>query len=70
MLSPETLESYRRMTPGERLTLTFQLMEGMDKALLSGAPEQVRRKFELLRRENEMRNHNMLTAISRTKSQE
>jgi hypothetical protein len=70
MLSPETLASYRRMTPGERLTLTFQLMEGLDKALLAGTPEQVSRKFELLRRENEMRNHNMLTAISRTKSQE
>ena len=70
MLSQETLEHYRRMTPGERLTLTFQLMEGMDHALLSGNPEHVRRKFELLRRENEMRNHNMLMAISRTKSQE
>lgn len=68
MLSPETLETYRRMTPGERLKLTFQLMEGSEKALLSGTPEQVKRKFELLRRENDLRNQNMLTAIARTKS--
>jgi hypothetical protein len=27
MLSPETLERYRRMTPGERLALTFKLTE-------------------------------------------
>ncbi len=68
MLSPETLENYRRMTPGQRLRLTFLLMEGIDKALLSGKPEQVDRKFELLRRENDLRNRNMLTAVARTKS--
>ena len=68
MLSSETLETYRRMTPGERLKLTFSLMEGMDRALLSGTPEQVSRKFELLRRENDLRNQNTLTALARTKS--
>lgn len=68
MLSPETLQSYREMTPGERLKLTIQLMEGLDKALLSGTPVQVNRKFELIRRENDLRNQNMLTAIARTKS--
>jgi hypothetical protein len=68
MLSPETLEIYRSMPPAERLKLTFQLMEGLDKALLSGTPEQVNRKFELIRRENDLRNQNMLTAIARTKS--
>jgi hypothetical protein len=26
MLSKETLESYRRMTPGERLALTFEMI--------------------------------------------
>ncbi len=68
MLSQETLQSYREMTPGERLKLTIQLMEGLDKALLSGTPVQVNRKFELIRRENDLRNQNMLTAIARTKS--
>ncbi|MBU6172958.1 MAG: hypothetical protein KGQ60_04105 [Planctomycetes bacterium] len=68
MLSPETLESYRRMTPGERLRLTIRLMQGLDKALLMGTPEHVNRKFDLLRRENDHRNENMLTAIARTKA--
>jgi len=67
MLSPETLESYRRMTPGERLRLTIRLMQGLDGALLTGTPEHVNRKFELLRLENDHRNQNMLTAIARTK---
>jgi len=67
MLSPETLESYRRMTPGERLRLTFRLMSGCDRALLAGSAEQVNRKFALLRRDNELRNENMLRAIAATK---
>jgi hypothetical protein len=67
MLSPETLQRYREMTPGQRLELTFRLMDGLEKSLLSGTPQQVDRKFELLRRENDLRNQNMLTAIARTK---
>jgi len=54
MLSPETLESYRRMTPGERLRLTFQLMQGIDQPLCCGTTDQVARKFALLRRENKL----------------
>ncbi len=67
MLSKETLEGYRRMTPGERLALTIHSMEGIDRALLSGTDQQVNRKFELLRRENELRNRNMLTAIAKSR---
>jgi len=67
MLSAETLETYRRMTTGERLRLTFQLMQGNDRALCTGTPDQVRRKFELLRRENDLRNENMLRGIAVTK---
>lgn len=67
MLSPETLQIYRGMTPGQRLRLTFELMQGTEKSLLAGTPEQVDRKFELLRRENDLRNRNMLTAIARTR---
>ncbi len=68
MLSSETLETYRRMTPGERLRLTFDLMQGIETILLSGMTEQIDRKFELMRKENELRNRNMLTAIARTGS--
>lgn len=70
MLSLETLQRYREMTPGQRLELTFRLMGGLEKSLLSGTPEQVDRKFELLRRENDLRNENMLTAIARTRGTE
>ena len=66
MLSPETLEQYRRMTPSERLAQTILSMEGIDRALLSGTEQQVNRKFQLLRRENDLRNTNMLTAIAKS----
>ena len=64
MLSPETLQSYRRMTPGERLRLTLELQRDSERFLLVGTPQQVRRKFELLERENAARNRAMLTAIA------
>jgi hypothetical protein len=67
MLSRETLEEYRRMTPGERLALTLKLTEESEPFLLYGTPEQVDRKFELLHRENDERNRRMLEAIARTK---
>jgi len=66
MLSPETLQSYRKMTPGERLRLTFKLMQGVDRMLCQGTSDQVARKFELLRRANDRRNENMLQAIMAT----
>ncbi len=66
MLSPETLERYRRMTVGERLALTLKLTAESEPYLLCGTPEQVHRKFELLRRENDDRNRRMLEAIART----
>ncbi len=67
MLSQETLEQYRRMTPSDRLAQTIQSMEGIERALLSGTAQQVDRKFELLRRENDLRNTNMLTAIAKSR---
>lgn len=67
MLSPETLERYRHMTPGERLALTLKLTEEAEPYLFYGTPEQVRRKFELLRHENDERNRRMLEALARTK---
>ena len=46
MLSPETLESYRRMTNSERLRLTLQMIRQEMPYLLRGSPEQVERRFE------------------------
>ncbi|MGD0897962.1 MAG: hypothetical protein ABR915_08995 [Thermoguttaceae bacterium] len=67
MLSRETLEQYRRMTPGERLKLTLEMIDESIPYLLRGTPEQVDRRFELLRRQNDERNLRMLTAIARTR---
>lgn len=67
MLSRETLEQYRRMTVGERLALTFKLIEESEPYLGFGTPEQVARKFELLYRENDERNRRMREAMARTK---
>jgi PBP1b-binding outer membrane lipoprotein LpoB len=66
MLSKETLEEYRRMTPTQRLALTIQSMEEMARALLSGTELKVDRKFELLRREHNSRNKNKSTAIAKS----
>lgn len=67
MLSAETLEEYRRMTVSERLSLTLKLTQESEPYLLYGTEEQIDRKFELLRRENDERNQRMLEAIARTK---
>lgn len=67
MLSKETLEAYRRMTPGERLTLALRMTQESIPALFEGSPDVVDRRFEMLARENDERNRNMLAAIARTK---
>ena len=66
MLSRETLERYRHMTGAERLQLTLQMIRDNTPALLEGSSEIVARRFERLRRENDARNKNMLSAIART----
>ena len=58
----------RRMTPSERLKITLEMTRENTRFLLAGPPEIVARRFELLRRENDERNKNMLTAIARTRN--
>jgi hypothetical protein len=70
MLSRETLERYRRMTPGQRLELSFRLTEEATPYLFTGTPEQIRRRFERLRRENDERNRRILAGIARAKRHE
>jgi hypothetical protein len=67
MLSPETLEQYRRMSPSERLRLVLEMMREETPYLLRGTPEQIDRRFELLRRQNDERNRRMLVGIARTR---
>lgn len=70
MLSRESLEEYRRMTVAERSVLVMEMIRDGQRALLSGPPEIVDRRFELLRRQNDERNRRMLKAIARTKRPE
>ena len=66
MLSRETLERYRQMTNAERLKLTLEMMRENWPAMFQGPPDVVRRRFELLRRQNDERNRRMLEGIART----
>lgn len=67
MLSRATLQTYRNMTPGERLKLACDMSDQAALDLLSGPPEVVAKRFELLRRQNDERNRRMLEGIARTK---
>jgi len=67
MLSPESLERYRRMSLSERLELVLQMIREETPHLLAGPPDVVDRRFELLRRENDLRNEAMLRGIARTR---
>ena len=68
MLSPATLETYRRMTPGQRLELTLSMMADNEPYLLLGAAEQVARKFQRINDENDRRNRAMLTQLARSQA--
>lgn len=68
MLHPETLEAYRRMTPSERLQLTLKMTRENGPRMFRGTKEQVERRFEILRIQNEDRNQRMLKAIACTRN--
>jgi len=68
MLSPETLELYRKMTPSQRLELTFSMMEESQPWLLCGSAEQVARKIERIDQDNQNRNRALLTQLSLSSS--
>jgi hypothetical protein len=55
------------MTPGERLALAFRLTDEATPYLFAGTPEQVKRRFELLRRQNDERTQRILEGIARTR---
>jgi hypothetical protein len=67
MLSGDSLEQYRCMTPTERFRLTLHMIEEETPYLFRGSPEQIDRRFELLHLQNEDRNRRMLTGIARTR---
>lgn len=69
MLSPETLESYRRMTPGQRLRLTLDLSESAWSAAVIGPQEIVAKRFERLRQQNDLRNQRICEALMQSQRQ-
>ena len=68
MMSRETREQWRRLTLSQRLKIVLQMMDEAVPSLLAGPPEQVARRFELLRRQNDERNRRMLDGIARSKA--
>lgn len=66
MLSKESDEHYRNLPLGEKLRLTLEMCRRHEPCLLIGTKEQVERKFELIRRENDLRNENMLAVLRRS----
>lgn len=70
MLHAETLEAYRRMTPSERLKITLEMIRANTPHLFTGTQEQIERKFELLRRQNDERTRNMLEGMARARAAE
>ena len=67
MLSRETLENYRRMTPGERLRLTLDLTKDAAKSLLHGTQAQVAKRFELLEQQNNARTLAICEGLAKTR---
>ena len=65
MLNHETLEMYRRMTPGERIALSLRMTTENTPHLFAGPPETVARRFELLRLQNDERNRRICEALAR-----
>ena len=65
MLSQETLDQNRRLTVGARRDLTFEMMRDNTPYLLQGSEEIVARRFELIKRENDLRNERILATLSR-----
>jgi hypothetical protein len=68
MLSKETLERYRKMTTSEQAAIVVQSMRENWPAMFEGSSEKVARRFELLRRQNDERNRNILEGLARTRS--
>jgi len=66
MLSPETLGSYRRMSPSQRLRLTMDLSRSAWSALSEGIEQIVARRFLRLEQENDYRNRMIREALRRS----
>lgn len=65
MQSAAKREEYRRMTPSERLRITFDLIEEGWAYLNVGTPEQIRRKYERIKEQNDLFNRRVREGMAR-----
>jgi len=56
------------MTASERAAIVVQSMRENWSAMFEGSDETIRKRFELLRRQNDERNRNMLKGLARTRT--
>lgn len=69
MLSQKSIARYLATPLGYKLRLVLDMCRDSSRFLIMGDPEHVARKFDLIRRENDARNENMLKAIARTRKE-
>jgi hypothetical protein len=69
MLSDEQLAAYRGMRPGQRLAVTFEMLDWSFPQLLRGPTDVVDRRFELLNRQNDERTRALLEGLARSEKQ-
>ena len=70
MLSRQSAEHWRKLTFSERLKVVLTMIDEAVPYLLRGTPEQIERRFDLLRRQNDERNRNMLAGIARSEERQ
>ena len=70
MQSQKRVEKYRQMTPAERLRLTFELIEQGAPYLNLGTREQVKRKYQRIREQNDLFNRRVLDTLAQTRKDE
>ncbi|MBL8822889.1 MAG: hypothetical protein JNJ77_09905 [Planctomycetia bacterium] len=63
MLSKETIEWYRQMTPSERLRLTLIAIRQNKKYLYRGTPEEIVRRFEVMSRKKRESNDALMKGL-------
>ena len=69
MMGRETAERYRKMSNAERLRITLQMIRESTPYLFHGTREQVKRRFELLRLQNDNRNLRILEGLARDRQE-
>lgn len=68
--TPEQIEEYQRMSPGERIALSLKLARQFEERPMKKPQKVIDRYLRMWHYENDMRNKNMLEAFARLKARE